>query len=84
MSETPDAVTSPVERLVMLQRLTESDVTKFEFISETPAGGMAYYSNDLDVAAIIYKDYMNIYHTREIEKGKTASCFSESIHTKTT
>lgn len=77
-------MTNPVQRLVMLQELTESDVTKFEFISETPAGGMAYYSNDLDVAVIVYKGYMKIYHTREIENGKTASCFSESIHTKTT
>jgi hypothetical protein len=77
-------MTNQIERLVMLQGLKQDDVEKFEFIAETPAHGMAYYSNALDVAAIIYSDYIRIYYSREAKEGKTASCFLESLIIKTT
>jgi hypothetical protein len=77
-------MTTEQQRAVMLQGLTRSDVEGFEFIAETPAGGMAYYSNEPDIAAIAYNDYIRIYYGRKIKEGKTASCFNESIINKTT
>ncbi len=72
------------ERLVMLSELTTKDVENFEFIEITPARGKAYYSGDLDVAVIHYRDYMRVYYDRIIEHGKTASSFNKSIINRTT
>lgn len=69
------------DNLVMLGKLERKDIEQFEFIAETPAGGMAYYSNGLDIAAIAYRDRIKIYFGRVVS-GKTACCFSESIINK--
>lgn len=67
------------ERRVMLQSLTKSDIEKFEFVAKTPAGGMAYYCNKQDIAAINYRDSSKIFYDRKTEHGICAAAFNKSI-----
>lgn len=70
---------SPKERVVMFQNLTKTDIEGFEFVAETPAGGMAYYSNELDIAAINYRDHSKIFYDRKITHGICAASFDKNL-----
>lgn len=67
---------------IEIEKLTRKDVEQFEFLSETPARGMAYYSNEHDISVIVYSDYFKVYFDRVSNTGKTPCCFSKSRHVK--
>lgn len=75
---------SDQKRLVMFQSLTKSDIEKFEFVAETPAGGMAYYCNEYDFTVVNYKDRSRFFYDRRTTHGKSASSFNKSVNIERT
>lgn len=48
----------------------------FTYIERTPAGGKHYFSSDLDICAVVYRDYAKLFTNRRTE-GKYACCFED-------
>lgn len=57
-----------------LDCLTVNKVKQFEFISNTPANGIAYYDKELDIAVVVYHKTIRIFFNRRME-GKKPCCF---------
>lgn len=62
-----------------LASLNRDSLSEFKFVGNTPAGGKAYFSALLDVAAVDYGKYINFYHDRIIANGEFAACFSKCV-----
>ncbi len=64
----------------MLEKITVKDCDNFQFIELTPSCGKAYYDSGLDIAVIVYKNYLKGYYDRgSTIVGKTASCFNKYV-----
>lgn len=58
----------------MIDQITKEEVEGWKPLCKTPAGGQLYFSDDLDVCAVVYKRVTKLFYGRNRE-GFTPHCF---------
>ena len=60
----------------MIDQITKEQIETWRRMHKTPAGGQAYFSDEMDVCAVIYPRVTKLFFSRNRE-GFTPHCFNE-------
>jgi hypothetical protein len=60
----------------MIEKITTEQVKQWKYLHDTPAGGKLYFSDDLDMCAVVYGGKTKLFYTRNRD-GFTPHCFDD-------